>query len=736
MLASPSATPESAPPAYTPASKITRGHSCVLCQQRKVRCDRQKPCSNCVKARVECIASIPTLARRRRQKTSETDVMGKLKRYEQLLKTHGVKIDEDEEGSRPSEEPTKATCEVFQPQPPRSWDDRTTIGLTAPRPPNAETGTLFIHKEEAHYVENTLWENLKEEIADTKDDVTDHSSSEDESNEGELYPEAELFLLGHMIPSRKLTEAHPQPVHIFRLWQTFLNNVNPLITMFHAPTVQQLILDAAANLKTVSRPVEALMFSIYLLAVTSLEDSACESMFGESQASLIRKYSRATHQALVNSKFLKSLNLYTLQAYVYYLLGVRKYYDAHSIWVLTGSAVRIAQRLGLHRDGSRWKISVFDAEMRRRTWWTIIFLDGHASKLAGAGFPSWLINFDTKIPLNLSDSDLNPEMKILPEEKVGATEMMFSCMRYEVAAAIRRAGAFATDGIGTVFDKHSDASLIGKKDAAIDELDKTFKEKYLKYCDPSIPLHIVIKHMASSVIASMRLMAHHPRQYPDKGASMPQSERDMLFQLSITELEIDNLGYTIKAIRGFVWQISQYFQEDGFIFLLGELRVRLTGEDVDRAWRLVKATYEYHTDMIDNMKNPLYVAIGNLCLKAWRRREEAGLTGLTGYESETPQFIKRLRELRKGSEIAKPGAPSYNFGQAVPPAQYAQVPNYNPQNSATVQNMLQDNANQFANIDLDLDVEMPEINSVDWEYWQTLFDGDSSYDAESGSYFN
>ncbi|EHL03749.1 hypothetical protein M7I_0150 [Glarea lozoyensis 74030] len=457
MLASPSATPESAPPAYTPA-------------------------------------------RRRRQKTSETDVMGKLKRYEQLLKTHGVKIDEDEEGSRPSEEPTKATCEVFQPQPPRSWDDRTTIGLTAPRPPNAETGTLFIHKEEAHYVEN-------------------HSIS----------------------------------IHCKLMFTTF---------------------------------------------------------------------------------------------------------------------------------------------------------------------------------------DLNPEMKILPEEKVGATEMMFSCMRYEVAAAIRRAGAFATDGIGTVFDKHSDASLIGKKDAAIDELDKTFKEKYLKYCDPSIPLHIVIKHMASSVIASMRLMAHHPRQYPDKGASMPQSERDMLFQLSITELEIDNLGYTIKAIRGFVWQISQYFQEDGFIFLLGELRVRLTGEDVDRAWRLVKATYEYHTDMIDNMKNPLYVAIGNLCLKAWRRREEAGLTGLTGYESETPQFIKRLRELRKGSEIAKPGAPSYNFGQAVPPAQYAQVPNYNPQNSATVQNMLQDNANQFANIDLDLDVEMPEINSVDWEYWQTLFDGDSSYDAESGSYFN
>jgi hypothetical protein len=104
-----------------------------------------------VKARVECIASIPTRARRRRQKTSEADILGKLKRYEQLLKTHGVKLDEDEEESRPSEEPTKVGHQPIMS--PRSWNDRTTIGLSAPRAPNTEGGTLFIHKEEAHYVE-------------------------------------------------------------------------------------------------------------------------------------------------------------------------------------------------------------------------------------------------------------------------------------------------------------------------------------------------------------------------------------------------------------------------------------------------------------------------------------------------------------------------------------------------------------------------------------------------------
>jgi hypothetical protein len=162
---------------------------------------------------------------------------------------------------------------------------------------------------------------LKDEIADTKNGISDQSSSEDEASDEKPYPDAENFLLGNQISSKKLTGAHPSPVHIFRLWQTFLINVHPLIMMFHAPTVQQLVLDATANLDAVPRPVEALMFSIYLLAVESLNDGACEAMFGESKVALIRKYSHAAQQALINSKFLKSLNLYTLQAYICYIVS-------------------------------------------------------------------------------------------------------------------------------------------------------------------------------------------------------------------------------------------------------------------------------------------------------------------------------------------------------------------------------------------------------------------------------
>ena len=82
-----------------------------------------------------------------------------------------------------------------------------------------------------------------------------------------------------------------------------------------------MILDASGDLENVPRHTEALMFSIYFLAVTSLGNDDCQSMFGESRATLLTKYAHGTQQALINSRFLKSLNILTLQALMIYLVS-------------------------------------------------------------------------------------------------------------------------------------------------------------------------------------------------------------------------------------------------------------------------------------------------------------------------------------------------------------------------------------------------------------------------------
>jgi len=114
---------------------------------------------------------------------------------------------------------------------------------------------------------------------------------------------------------------HPNAVHIFRLWQTFLVNVNPLVKMVHAPTLQQTILDASEDVRNIPRHIEALMFSIYFLAITSLQNEDCLSMFGEPRNILLARYAHGTQQALISARFLKSLNISTLQAYVLFLVS-------------------------------------------------------------------------------------------------------------------------------------------------------------------------------------------------------------------------------------------------------------------------------------------------------------------------------------------------------------------------------------------------------------------------------
>ncbi|KAM5350255.1 hypothetical protein ACJ41O_006760 [Fusarium nematophilum] len=65
--------------------------ACVLCQQRKKKCDRKSPCSFCIKAscifeaaKTVCIPSTPAPKRKRRKPTKE--LMERLERCEQLLK--------------------------------------------------------------------------------------------------------------------------------------------------------------------------------------------------------------------------------------------------------------------------------------------------------------------------------------------------------------------------------------------------------------------------------------------------------------------------------------------------------------------------------------------------------------------------------------------------------------------------------------------------------------------------
>ena len=82
----------SASPSSRPAeSRSRRQLACVLCQQRKVKCDRKYPCATCVKVRVQCVATQAPRPRRRR--FPERDLLERIRKYEDLLSHHNIKFE-------------------------------------------------------------------------------------------------------------------------------------------------------------------------------------------------------------------------------------------------------------------------------------------------------------------------------------------------------------------------------------------------------------------------------------------------------------------------------------------------------------------------------------------------------------------------------------------------------------------------------------------------------------------
>jgi len=74
-------------------SPEAKSFSCLTCRQRKVRCDRRYPCSQCVRLEKPCSFVPPVRGKRRRKKRPKEGLHARLKRYEDLLKSYGAKIE-------------------------------------------------------------------------------------------------------------------------------------------------------------------------------------------------------------------------------------------------------------------------------------------------------------------------------------------------------------------------------------------------------------------------------------------------------------------------------------------------------------------------------------------------------------------------------------------------------------------------------------------------------------------
>ncbi len=183
--------------------------------------------------------------------------------------------------------------------------------------------------------------------------------------------------------------------------------------------------------------------------------------------------------------------------------------------LIFGLLVRLATRMGYHRDPHRFPLSAFEREMRRRTWSLCMQLDLLISFQLGLPsniqYPTW----DTRPPKNLQDSDFDEDTKELPPARPDSevTNILFYIAKHRLM---------------TVFEKilRHNLTLGTKVSTAVDELDTEIKETYSAFPDilharpmaDSIvdPPSLVVTRLCVSFIYQKSLCVLH-RPYVSRG---------------------------------------------------------------------------------------------------------------------------------------------------------------------------------------------------------------------------
>jgi hypothetical protein len=326
--------------------------------------------------------------------------------------------------------------------------------------------------------------------------------------------------------------------------------------------------------------------------------------------------------------------------------------EAYPLWTLMGTTIRLAQSQGLHRDGSNLGLSLFEVEMRRRLWWYIVTLDARLTEIIG-GESSLPKSMDALLPSNLSDDDLSRTMTYYPHIQTGASEMTFCLVRYEIARFQCERESSRSDNLSTP-SRAAHPIIDGVERGGLSGLESFLEQKYLRFCDPVIPLQLLATTTARSTLCKLKQMAIHSinRSTPEEGHALQhpvdaEENRRKTFSLAVRNVQYDNLIHSTRSQGKYLWFVNFHIPWGGPVYVLKALAYRPEWDsDMKAAWEQIEELYDHHPEYLENENDKdIYHILRGLTLKAWSAREDAlkakGLTVLS--EVQTPAFVTAIK---------------------------------------------------------------------------------------------
>lgn len=394
----------------------------------------------------------------------------------------------------------------------------------------------------------------------------------------------------------------------------------PLISFLHLPSVERMIGEGCADPYSNSDSgQESLILAICFAAVVSMTPQQCLSTLNEDHDICIHDYKVAVTQALVKANLISTQDIHVLQAAVLFLLCLRRYGDSRIVWAEASIVIRVAQFQGIHRDGERLGLPPFEIEMRRRLWWHICILDMLCSEDQGTATQIRPEMFDTKIPSNINNSELNPQLIVLPPSQEGFTDITLCTIQCETMSNLYWVGK----SLNQDTQQQQQQPSAPDRGRLLSQLADRLETLYLRHFDLDIPIQWLTAVIARLTLSKAWLVHNLNAASKTPNNTNISARNDEIFAMGVEILQFARLLQSNEITKQWAWLCKSYKQRHVAAFILSELCIRpnITSE-TEQAWKVVTELYSKWMQEDSQPNDMLQTPLSRLMDRAALSREK------------------------------------------------------------------------------------------------------------------
>jgi hypothetical protein len=346
-----------------------------------------------------------------------------------------------------------------------------------------------------------------------------------------------------------------------------------------------------------------------------------QSHLGVNKEVLVGRYRFALEQALARTNFLHNPDIPSVQAFTIFLTAVRREDDTKFCWTLVGLLIRVAQGMGLHRDGVHLKLSPFETEIRRRLWWAILLLDVRAAEEQGTDLIIGYRGYDTELPGNLNDSDLEVDATKMPESREGRSDSAVSILRFEICSTVRR---FLLAGTAMAYASQDppDEDSISDREALLIEVYERVENRFLKHlANETDSLYWAAAMLARIIMGKMCLVLYQPLLFSKSDEKLTDEIRQRAY---VAAIEVTEYGQRLNMdprCKQYHWLFRTYTTWHAVAYTLIETCRRPWTALVERGWQAITSHPRTAFDAKPSSdQSALFMPLRKLYMRARRHR--------------------------------------------------------------------------------------------------------------------